>query len=353
MLKKTIRRLGALAMVLAMAVSVFAVNASAAAITEVPVTKNLTKEANTYAPNTAFSFKVEAGQAGTYVDENDKSFPVTAGAASDWTLDDITVAGDATATTATGSKNLTLKRGAYTAPGIYSYKVSEVKGDYDGMSYSDVVKNVYVFVNKDLEVYAVNVVDIVDGVGKTGTGKNDFTFNNTLATKPLTLKKVITGNQSVNTAFEFKITITADQKAQLTGGSKEQYYAVINADGKETVQTLTDGDEATIYLKNDETIKIYGLSANDTYTIVETKANADGYTTTVSGDSFDEDAEGNVVNGQVSGKVTTDNAIITYTNTKHATSPTGVIMTIAPYALMVVLAGAFAVVFLSRRNRAE
>ena len=31
----------------------------------------------------------------------------------------------------------------------------------------------------------------------------------------------------------------------------------------------------------------------------------------------------------------------------------GVIMTIAPYALMVVLAGAFAVVFLTRRNRAE
>ena len=352
MLKKTIRRLGALAMVLAMAVSVFAVNASATAITAVPVTKNLTKEANTYAPNTAFSFKVEAGKAGTYVDEKGKSFPVTAGAAGDWTLDDITVAGDATATTATGSKNLTLKQGAYTAPGIYSYKVSEVKGDYDGMSYSDVVKNVYVFVNNDLEVYAVNVVDIVDGVGKTGTGKNDFTFNNTLATKPLTLKKVITGNQSVNTAFEFKITITADSKAQLTG-SKEQYYAVITADGKETVQTLTDGEEATISLKNNETVKIYGLSASDTYTIVETKANADGYTTTVSGDSFDVDAEGNEVNGQVSGKVTTDNAIITYTNTKDATSPTGVIMNIAPYALMVVLAGAFAVVFLTRRNRAE
>ena len=34
-------------------------------------------------------------------------------------------------------------------------------------------------------------------------------------------------------------------------------------------------------------------------------------------------------------------------------TPGGVIMTIAPYALMVVLAGAFAVVFLTRRNRAE
>ena len=43
----------------------------------------------------------------------------------------------------------------------------------------------------------------------------------------------------------------------------------------------------------------------------------------------------------------------TVTNNKAIATPTGVIMTIAPYALMVVLAGAFAVVFLTRRNRAE
>ena len=49
----------------------------------------------------------------------------------------------------------------------------------------------------------------------------------------------------------------------------------------------------------------------------------------------------------------TVHVVKTVTNTKNASTPGGVIMTIAPYALMVVLAGAFAVVFLSRRNRAE
>lgn len=44
---------------------------------------------------------------------------------------------------------------------------------------------------------------------------------------------------------------------------------------------------------------------------------------------------------------------VAYTNERNASTPGGVIMTIAPYALMVVLAGAFAVVFLTRRNRAE
>ena len=71
MLKKTIRRLGALAMVLAMAVSVFAVNASAAGATdsgdnqqqeeqidEKKLTKRVNKATNTYAPTATFSFTV-------------------------------------------------------------------------------------------------------------------------------------------------------------------------------------------------------------------------------------------------------------------------------------------------------
>ena len=70
MLKKTIRRLGALAMVLAMAVSVFAVNASAVEETEPvaspAVSKKITKSANTYVPNASFEFEITAaGEAET------------------------------------------------------------------------------------------------------------------------------------------------------------------------------------------------------------------------------------------------------------------------------------------------
>lgn len=64
----------------------------------------------------------------------------------------------------------------------------------------------------------------------------------------------------------------------------------------------------------------------------------DGYETTKTGDN---------------GTIDSATATAAFTNKKDATTPTGVIMTIAPYALMVVLAGAFAVVFLTRRNRAE
>ena len=82
MLKKTIRRLGALAMVLAMAVSVFAVNASAANNPEtVTINKVLTKSADAPVPNTSFSFKIEAGEAGTYQQDGKADIAITPGTA--------------------------------------------------------------------------------------------------------------------------------------------------------------------------------------------------------------------------------------------------------------------------------
>lgn len=67
MLKKTIRRLGALAMVLAMAVSVFAVNASAVETVnekqDVTITKNISADDNVRVPGATYTFTIAAGTA--------------------------------------------------------------------------------------------------------------------------------------------------------------------------------------------------------------------------------------------------------------------------------------------------
>lgn len=104
---------------------------------------------------------------------------------------------------------------------------------------------------------------------------------------------------------------------------------------------MTSGTPAKISLKGGESIEIYNLSTGDTYTVDED----DKYVT----------SEGYEVKGEVTNDtaIGTADAEVTIKNIKYASTPGGVIMTIAPYALMVVLAGAFAVVFLSRRNRAE
>ena len=88
------------------------------------------------------------------------------------------------------------------------------------------------------------------------------------------------------------------------------------------------------------------MTAGDSFTITETDANKDEYTTTY---TVGTDAVKSYDN-----EITATGAkLVTVYNKAQDTPSTGVIMTIAPYALMVVLAGAFAVVFLTRRNRAE
>lgn len=322
MLKKTIRCLGALAMVLAMAVSVFAVNASAANNPEtVTINKVLTKSADAPVPNTSFSFKIEAGEAGTYQQDGKADIAITPGTA----MQNVTTgAGVEAADKLSVSYTATITLPTYTAAGIYSYKVSEVDGEYGGISYSDKVYTMLVFVDNTNSVYAVSI----DG---KGLGKENLNFTNEYATKNVTVKKVIEGNQADMDA-EFNITITIQ-------GTAGKSYTVVNGNSTTTITAGENGEASTtIALGHDETYTVSGLSAGDKYTVAEEDYSGQGYTVSYSGQYQD---------------ATANNNTVTVTNTKNATTPGGVIMTIAPYALMVVLAGAFAVVFLTRRNRAE
>ena len=357
MLKKTIRRLGALAMVLAMAVSVFAVNASAVGdsgsspVTQMTITKKVNIKKNVYAPNTEFEFTVNDGKTGLKYD----GYDVIQGKASDWNVDGkVTVAkANLTDTVANGSTTMTLKR-TYNEPGIYSYVVKETKGSYDGMEYDTTEKNVLVFVeyNSTTEKYVPTKAVVVDvnkeNVATAAEAKSDLTFTNKYddestngGTHDLTFTKAVTGalgNRSKE--FEFNIIITADNADQKTGeGESEQYYVEISNKEGSFTKTIKSGELLQVKLRNNDTVKIYGLSPKDTYTVTETESGQDGYTTT-----------GEVKNATAMGNA---DKTVTVKNDKDTSTPGGVIMTIAPYALMVVLAGAFAVVFLTRRNRAE
>lgn len=74
--KKSIRRLGAVVMALAMAMSVMAINAFAANNPEtVTITKTLTKSADAPVPNTTFTFAIAAGDEGVYEQDVKLTFP--------------------------------------------------------------------------------------------------------------------------------------------------------------------------------------------------------------------------------------------------------------------------------------
>lgn len=319
-MKKAMKRFAALALTLALAVSVFAVNAFAAtdgsAAANPKLTKKLTVEGESATLPLAetFKFTVEAdGKSDDTTYENPGADAITVGTAAfgkgaeNGDEEEITVTVD---TTKFAGK-----------PGTYYYKVTEVEGSTDGMTYSSAEKKLAVQVLADgtCTYYIVENGD---------NDKDDGEFENEYTAHKLTVKKTIKGNQAdPNEKFEIKVTVD---------GAEGETYPT----NKDNV-TLTSGTAYTFELKGGESVEIYNLSPADKYTVDE----ADKYAQT-------EDYT-------VTGEVTTATAIgeedaeVEIINEKDATPPTGVIMTIAPYALMVVLAGAFAVVFLTRRNRAE
>ena len=128
------------------------------------------------------------------------------------------------------------------------------------------------------------------------------------------------------------------------------YYAEKNGDGANPI-TLQSGLAQTVTIKGNDNIIIYGLTKGDVVSVTET--NTKGYTPKyeISG-SVTRTSESN--NDPFVGSVIVtdndDNGKLTITNTRDAATPTGIVTEYAPYILLVVAAGAFAVLFLRRKK---
>lgn len=364
MLKKTIRRLGALAMVLAMAVSVFAVSASAANSEQTPEAKkfyikktvSVTGE-NVLAPNTTFEYTIENGTVAEGATGGNVTMPGTIGTVyvkNGVAADKISIADSVFTPGTTAAKSyeaqneITFATGMFTAPGIYYYTVTEKGGSYDGITYDNSTLKMYVYVVNDESTDSASYK--VDGIVVTkdgSTGKSEGFDNKYKVDEKndgkLVLTKEVTGtqgNKGANWTFKIKIAGPAGEK-YLTSDTK----TVIEANAK----TATE-----VTLQHGQTFTIYGLSAEDKVEIKEEEANTEGYDTSYATKGKSDTDYGTATKYEnAKGISVKGSAYVKVINDKNYTTPTGVIMTIAPYALMVVLAGAFAVVFLTRRNRAE
>lgn len=307
-------------------VSACGMTASAETVNSVTLTKNVSAGTGVLAPETSFSFAIApAIVADGTKDSNNK--PVYSGVAGGAFFADgadtisFTAGGDMSKTTA-----VSLSASVFERPGIYRYVITETEGSYDGMDYSE--DSYY------LDVYVTNGTAGLEVTGtvvlKDGAKADSLAFTNTYTTNKLSVTKKIAGNQAYMDG-KWDITIKVD------GASGEKY-----ATNKNGV-TLTSGASATVSLGHDETIEIYGLSAGDTYTVVEDEANTDGYTTTYKVNNTDAASVSAVAEG------TSDNTVV-ITNTKEVTTPTGIVLTFAPYLAMIAAAVILAVVFLRRRR---
>lgn len=347
MKSKNVRRLSAMLMASAVMAATLGMNVCAAdSITSVPVTKTIAAGEKVPVPYTDFRFEVKAGSSSTITNDDGTTTVVYAGLTdANGAAKGVAFASGADtidfkgAAAMEGSTNLSLDVTAFTTPGVYRYVVSEAAGTYDGMSYDSKTYTLDVYVEQGNGENTIAAVTLDGSALGTGDGKAaGAAFTNTYTTQTLKVTKDIEGNQADMTK-EFKFDI------EINGVAGES-YTLVNGN---TIDTLTCGENGkvstSVYLGESESVEIYGLSANDTYTVTEEDTSSDGYKTEITG--------AQATNGLVASGNGSAAADITYTNTKNVTTPTGIIMTIAPFALMVVLAGVVAVVFLRRRNRAE
>ena len=186
--------------------------------------------------------------------------------------------------------------------------------------------------NRTDGLYVGNVVSAKNGDKANLIFNNDYGQDkNKDTTHDVVIKKVITGNQAVESdTFQLVVTVTgtAGEKYKVTLDNAEQ-------------NPLTSGEKATYTVTNNTEIHIYGLTEGDKVQAVE-EANTQGYQATYTTGL----SEGTLT-------ISRDGSEATVTNTKNSTSPTGIILNYGPYILMIALAGSMAAFFFFKRNRKE
>ncbi len=196
-------------------------------------------------------------------------------------------------------------------------------------------------------VYGMNA----DGSGKEKTDKyiNYYMLDESGESKvgTITIGKEIAGTMaSPNDEFTFEISGLDMNKSYSTS---DPNVTLGKIDDKTTVNTVT--------LRAGDRLTINGVEVSDgfDYAITE-KPNEKGYTlTNIAADEGDDDLvkvnknEDTFVNASVKVEKSGDSGV-TFTNTRDAVSPTGLVMDIAPYALLVVVAAGACFFFVRKRR---
>ena len=166
-------------------------------------------------------------------------------------------------------------------------------------------------------------------------------YTNSITQYDFDFSKTISGNQGdKNKRFDFTLHIT---------NANPGVYPVVTNDvtGNPTSITVLGNGTATAdyHLTNGSSVQVIGLNAGAVCTVEE---DPDDYTPTHKLDSEE------AVAGSNSGEITLANSnhSVVFTNTRNGTIPTGIIMTIAPFAVgILVFGGVIAFIIYKRKKR--
>lgn len=363
--------------------------------------KYLVMDEQAEVPNASFTYAVTAGTAKAY-DVAGKKFAVLAGV----DADKVTMAGVGTeaANTITykpgdatlndenalvkdyyketdkyAKKTATLdfSKCRFTEPGIYRYIVTESGTNQAVTNDADATRVVDVYVNdasgegeKKLTIagYVLHSnaddapdVSLGENNGSTGSyvGTKSQGFTNSYDTSDILIAKHVSGNQaSRDKYFEFTVNITGavpgtvyDVDLSNADATTKTNAATITAnEGKTNPAKLTVGADGTVtqkfYLAHRQSITIQGVAKDSKYKVTE---NAEDYKSTSADAISDEADKGDAP----SGTVASEDIHTGYLNTRNGVIPTGVIMTVAPFAAVTLLGGAGAVTMVMKKKKSE
>lgn len=243
----------------------------------------------------------------------------------------------------TGSEKLTVNQAAVdkAQPGVYRYQVSEKASGISGMKDDEKVYDVDVFVTSDNGTGRKIAYYIVSLNGE----KSPLKFTNELSQKSLKITKKIDGNQAdLSDTFEF--TIALEQAEGKTNTSVRLNNATSIKSGENAVSAGQIG--------NGESFEITGLASGDKVTITEKDtANKQGYKASVDYNDGKLDSADVTQTGTSVTFTVADNGEITWTNTRTAEIPTGLIENIAPFILAIAAAGIVFFVYFKRDKEEE
>lgn len=343
---------------------------TAFAANEIAITKKVpTSTSNpTMAPETTFQLLLTAGPSATTVnlkgsDNETHTYQLTPG--TEEQISHMTITGAAFANITEypadgvyqANFGISVPDSIYSVPGVYSYTVNEQNDGYSGITYDTTTYYMYVsVVNKEGGGVKVDNVVLAKNDGtKIADITNDFGATND-TTHDLTITKSVTGNAGeLNKKFTFKIAISP--KAGATGTSSDQEFKLVLPDNTEQ-KIAASGTATSVTIGNDETVHIYGLTEDYDVLVSEDEAGLNGYTTTykITGDGTGNTTADQALadaNAKATVNALADGATLTIINNRENVTPTGVAMDIAPYALMIVLAGSAAVTFLRKKDNFE
>ncbi len=374
----------AILMAFALVMGFAAMSASAESQVTTTFNKKLGVPSNAQVPNVEFVFTLTPG---TAVQGDEDTISVNAGIGSPTVEHAVfsngmtTVAGDATKgedankVYATDQVTMDFSGITFPGPGIYRYILTEQPTtDYYGSITNDTnstrIVDVLVAKNGDnLEITgyamrnpsdnvdddpfypAVNIGDDPYNYADQDPSVKTVEFKNEYETVDLEFSKKITGNQADTTKkFTFTLAIEdaipGDYEIQVVNGDD----VIVDGSGvtNNKITVASDGTyTGTFALTDGDVVKVIGLNKGYQYTLTE---NAEDYT---SADGVDNDGTDNdFTDATASTAGVTTNVKTGFTNTREGIIPTGVIVTVAPFMIGLLLFGAVMMFMISRRRRA-